>query len=88
MVAGKTTVPVLLGPRTCDAVGAFHHVAVTISISGPAGRGGTRVDIASDTADRITLLHVVPEFSSGVPPNMYRYTVAGPVSWCVMPVGV
>ena len=27
-------------------------------------------------ADRITLLHVVPGFSSGVPPHLYRYGIA------------
>ena len=32
--------------------------------------------LASDPADRITLLHVVPGFSGGVPPHFYRYGLA------------
>ena len=32
--------------------------------------------LASDPGDRITLLHVVPGFSSGVPPHLYRYGIA------------
>ena len=32
--------------------------------------------MASDPADRITLLHVVPGFSSDVPPHLYRYGIA------------
>ena len=48
------------------------------STSGPAPTGAVEraLALASDTADRITLLHVVPGFSSGVPPHLYRYAVA------------
>jgi nucleotide-binding universal stress UspA family protein len=32
--------------------------------------------LVNDPSDRVTLLHVVPGFSSGVPPHLYRYGVA------------
>ena len=32
--------------------------------------------LASGPADRVTLLHVVPGFSAGVPPHLYRYGIA------------
>ena len=34
------------------------------------------LEVASDTTERITLLHAVPGFASGVPPHFYRYGVA------------
>ena len=78
-VIAKATVPVLLVParlRTAT-VGAFRHVAVAVDLrAGSDGAVERALALASDTADRITLLHVVPGFSSGVPPHLYRYGVA------------
>jgi nucleotide-binding universal stress UspA family protein len=78
-VTAKATVPVLLVParlRT-PAVGPFRHVAVAVDLrAGSAGAVDRALTVASDTADRITLLHVVPAFSSGVPPHLYRHGVA------------
>lgn len=78
-VIAKATVPVLLVParlRTATG-GAFRHVAVAVDLrAGSDGAVERALALASDTADRITLLHVVPGFSSGVPPHLYRYGVA------------
>ena len=78
-VIAKATVPVLLVParlRTATG-GAFRHVAVAVDLrAGSDGAVERALALASNTADRITLLHVVPGFSSGVPPHLYRYGVA------------
>jgi nucleotide-binding universal stress UspA family protein len=75
-VAAEATVPVLLVPRRRrqGAIGPFRHVAVAVDFSAGSNRAVEQaLALASDPADRITLLHVVPGFSSGVPPYLYRY---------------
>jgi nucleotide-binding universal stress UspA family protein len=78
-VMAKATVPVLLVParlRTA-AVGPFRHVAVAVDLTaGSDGAVERALALARDTADRITLLHVVPRFSSGVPSQLYPIVVA------------
>ena len=52
-------------------------MAVAVDLKAGSNRAVERaLAVASDAADRITLLHVVPGFSSGVPPHLYRYGVA------------
>lgn len=78
IVAGAT-VPVLLIPRrsTADAIRPFSHVAVAVDFSASADRAVEHaLAIAREAGDRVTLLHVVPGFSSGVPPHLYRYGIA------------
>ena len=56
---------------------SFSHLAVAVDFSASAnGAIKQALALASDPADRITLLHVVPGFSSGVPPHLYRYGIA------------
>ena len=78
-VAAKSSVPVLVIPnrRRPGAVDSFSHLAVAVDFSASAnGAIEQALALASDPADRITLLHVVPGFSSGVPPHLYRYGIA------------
>jgi nucleotide-binding universal stress UspA family protein len=78
-VAAKATVPVLLVPQRhgADAVRPFRHVAVAVDFSDASKRAiDHALTLARDPDDRITLLHVVPGFSSGVPPYLYRYGAA------------
>ena len=78
-VAGKSTVPVLVVPhrRRRATVEPFSHLAVAVDFSAGSDRAVEQaLTLVSDPADRITLLHVVPGFSSGVPPHLYRYGVA------------
>lgn len=78
-VAAKSSVPVLAIPnrRRPGAVDSFSHLAVAVDFSASAnGAIKQALALASDPADRITLLHVVPGFSSGVPPHLYRYGIA------------
>jgi nucleotide-binding universal stress UspA family protein len=78
-VMAGATVPVLLVParRRPAPVGAFRHVAVALDLRTGADDAVERaMAVASDAADHVTLLHVVPGFSSGVPPHLYRYGVA------------
>ena len=75
-VAAKATVPVLSIParRQTDPIGPFRHVAVAVDFSPGSHRAiEAAVALASDPDDRITLLHAVPGFSSGVPRHLYRY---------------
>ncbi len=77
IVAGAT-VPVLLIPRrgTADAERSFRHVAVAVDFSAGSDRAvGQALAMAREPGDRVTLLHVVPGFSSGVPPHLYRYGI-------------
>jgi nucleotide-binding universal stress UspA family protein len=78
-VLAKATVPVLLVPaglRTATGR-AFRDVAVAVDLKGGVDGALERAfSLASDAADRITLLHVVPGFPAGVPPHLYRYGVA------------
>ncbi len=78
-VVAKATVPVLLVPARPRAAAAdgFRHVAVAVDLKAGSNRMVERaLAVARDAADRITLLHVVPGISSGVPPHLYRYGVA------------
>lgn len=78
-VMAKATVPVLLIPARPETAARepFRHVAVAVDLrAGSEGAMERAVAVAGKTADRITLLHVVPGFSSGVPPHLYRYGVA------------
>ena len=78
-VAAKSSVPVLVIPhrRRTAALEPFGHLAVAVDFSASAnGAIEQALALASDPADRITLLHVVPGFSSGVPPHLYRYGIA------------
>ncbi len=78
-VMAQAAVPVLLVPGGVPAAfgGTFRHVAVAVDLRAGSDSAVERaLAVAGDTADRITLLHVVPGFSSGVPPQLYRYGVA------------
>ena len=77
-VAAKSTVPVLAVPyRRTVAVGPFNHLAVAVDFSAGSSRAiDHALALASNPTDRVTLLHVVPGFSAGVPPHLYRYGIA------------
>jgi universal stress protein E len=77
-VAAKATVPVLLIPRRRrSTVQPFSHVAVAVDFSTGSQRAVEQaLALASKPGDRVTLLHVVPGFSPGVPPHLYRYGIA------------
>jgi nucleotide-binding universal stress UspA family protein len=69
-IAAKATAPVLLIPRRRQAatIRPFSHVAVAVDFSASSNRAVEQaLALASDSGDRVTLLHVVPGFSSGVP---------------------
>lgn len=75
-IATRAAVPVLLVPPQPDAGGVkpFSHVAVAIDFSDGSRRAlDHALSLTVDGTDRVTLLHVVPGFSSGVPPHFYRY---------------
>jgi nucleotide-binding universal stress UspA family protein len=77
-VASKASVPVLLVPQRGYRAAAepFRHVAVAIDFGASSDRAIEQAfALAGDSADRITLLHVVPGFSGGVPPHLYRYGI-------------
>ena len=78
-VAAKSMAPVLLVPQRRDTgtIRPFRHVAVAVDFSTGSDRAVEQaLALASDSGDRVTLLHVVPGFSSGVPPHLYRYGIA------------
>jgi nucleotide-binding universal stress UspA family protein len=78
-VAAKSTVPVLAVPygRRTVAVEPFNHLAVAVDFSVGSNRAiDHALALASDQTDRVTLLHVVPGFSAGMPPHLYRYGIA------------
>ena len=78
-VATESTVPVLLIParEQTRATTAFSHVAVAVDLSSSSAHAIEQAfALASAPTGRITLLHVVPGFTSGVPPQMYRYGAA------------
>ena len=78
-VAAKSSVPVLAVPyrRRTVPVEPFSHLAVAVDFSAGSTRAIEQaLALASDPADRITLLHVVPGFAAGVPPHLYRYGIA------------
>ena len=77
-VAAKATVPVLSVParRQTDTIGLFRHVAVAVDFSaGSHDAIEAALAVASAPEDRVTLLHAVPGFSSGIPRHLYRYGV-------------
>ncbi len=78
-IVASATVPVLLIPRseTADAIRPFRHIAVAVDFSASSDRAVEQaLAMARRPGDRVTLLHVVPGFSSGVPPHLYRYGIA------------
>lgn len=77
-VAAKATAPVLLVPEGghLPTIKPFRHVAVAVDFSGASNRAIEQAfALATDPADRVTLVHIVPGFSAGVPPHLYRYGV-------------
>ena len=78
-VAAKAMAPVLLVSqqrRDMGTIKPFSHVAVAVDFSTASNRAVEQaLAVASDSGDRVTLLHVVPGFSSGVPPHLYRYGI-------------
>ena len=65
-IAAKATVPVLLIPwrRHAGTIRPFSHVAVAVDFSTGSNRAVEQaLALASDSGDRVTLLHVVPGFS-------------------------
>jgi nucleotide-binding universal stress UspA family protein len=78
-VIAKARVPVFVVPARLrpDASGAFRHVAVAVDLRPSSDAAVERaLEVASDTAVRVTLLHAVRGFASGVPPSLYRYGTA------------
>lgn len=78
-VVAKASVPVLVVPARLRlaATGAFRHVAVAVDpTAAPDAAVQHALDVASDMTERITLLHAVPGFESGVPPRFKGYGVA------------
>lgn len=61
--------------RETGTIRPFRHVAVAVDFSTGSNRAVEQA-LASESGDRVTLLHVVPGFSSGVPPHLYRYGIA------------
>jgi nucleotide-binding universal stress UspA family protein len=79
-VMAKSSVPVLVIPyrRRTVPVEPFSRLAVAVDFSAGSNRAVDQaLALASNPADRITLLHVVPGFSSGMPPHLYRYGSVG-----------
>ena len=75
-VVAKTSIPVLVVPARLrlTPTGAFRHVAVAVALRGSSDTTIERaLDVASETAERVTLLHAVPGFSDGVPARLHRY---------------
>lgn len=75
-VALKSTEPVLVVPPRphARATRPFSHLAVAVDFTSASERAlETAMALANDPDDRITLLHAVPGYSSGVPPYLYRY---------------
>ncbi len=76
-IVAKATVPVLLVPRgQISPRKRFTHVAVAVDLGPGTDRAIERaLALASNPADRVTLLHVVPRSSSSVPPHLYGYGI-------------
>jgi nucleotide-binding universal stress UspA family protein len=77
-VAAKATVPVLLVPqrRRSSATQRFRHIAVAVDFSPSSDRAIEQARaMATGPNDRITLIHVVPGFSSAVRPYLDGYAV-------------
>ena len=78
-VAAKATVPALLIPwhRHAARTAPFGHVAVAVDFSPASTRAVEQaLAIASDAADRVTLLHVVTGSAPDVPLFLHRYGIA------------
>jgi nucleotide-binding universal stress UspA family protein len=78
-VVAQASVPVLVVPARLRlaATGAFRHVAVAVDpTAAPDAAVQHALQVATDATERITLLHAVPGFESGVPPHFYGYGVA------------
>ena len=78
-VAAKATVPALLIPwhRHAARTAPFSHVAVAVDFSPASTRAVEQaLAIASDAADRVTLLHVVTGSAPDVPLFLHRYGIA------------
>lgn len=77
-VAAKATVPVLVVPqrRRSFATQRFRHIAVAVDFSPSSDRAIEQARaLATGPNDRITLIHVVPGFSSAVRPYLDGYAV-------------
>jgi len=77
-VAAKATVPVLLVPRRrrASAIAPFRHIAVAVDFSAGSSRAIEHaMTLASNPGARITLIHVLPGWSSRVPLHLYGYGV-------------
>lgn len=78
-VIAKATVPVLLVPRGLQTTTTkpFRHIAVAVDFNAGTDRTVEQaLTLASDPAERITLLHVVSRSSSSVPLHLYGYGIA------------
>src|SRR5689334_11816500 len=77
-VAAKAAVPVLSVPRRrrTSAPQPLRHIAVAVDFSASSGRAIEQaLALATGPSDRITLIHVVPGFSSAVRPHLDGYAV-------------
>lgn len=75
-IAAKATVPVLLVPPHGSPIGThpFTHVAVAVDFSRASDTAVERaLALPGGEVERVTLLHVVPGFSGGMPAKYYRY---------------
>lgn len=78
LVSGAAA-PVLLIPpgRRAAARRPLRHVAVAVDLTASATQAIDEAQRwAGQQGGRITLLHVVPGFSDGVPPYLYRYGIS------------
>lgn len=78
-IGARAMVPVLLvpGSRSTGAVGSFRHVAVAVDFSAGSRRAIEHaLTLARHPDDRITLIHVLPDSLSHVPPHLYGYGLA------------
>jgi nucleotide-binding universal stress UspA family protein len=73
-VTARATAPVLLAPPGAQAttIGPLRHVAVAVDFSAASDRAIEQaLALVNDPADRVTLLHVVPDVAAGMPPHYY-----------------
>lgn len=78
-VAAKSSVPVLVVPLRGNtvAVHPFSHLAVAVDFTAAANRAIEQaLALARDPADRLTFLHLVPDFPSVAAPYSYGYGIA------------
>lgn len=77
-IATRADVPVLLVPQGSQAsLRPFSHVAVAVGFTPSAAPAIEQaLGAAAAPDDRVSLLHVVPGFSAGMPSQYYRYGVA------------